>query len=166
MRPALSEHPKAHNSLGRLPCASRLRAVPCAQMGLARHSLAGHPALRRMPARPAPQPLLWPHSPEQFPAASPEFPALRFPSSALPPGQLGLLPEAAADTHPEPPPRTGFWSAGGAAQKSAQKSENERSSGSSGQPVECQSSPTQGIHEISQPAGNPGTGGSTGFRYP
>lgn len=56
VRPALTEHPKAHNPLGRLRCASRLGAVPCAQMGSARQSLAGHPAPKWMLARPAPQP--------------------------------------------------------------------------------------------------------------
>lgn len=56
VRPALSEHPKAHNPLGRRPCASHLGAVPCTQTGSARQSPAGHPAAKRGPARPAPRP--------------------------------------------------------------------------------------------------------------
>lgn len=64
----------------------------------------------------------------------------------LPSGQLGLLQRL---LHPEPVRRARCWSRGWSCRRGAQESENERSSGSSGQSVACQGSPTQGIREVS-----------------
>lgn len=133
MRPALTEHPERATLWGGSPALPSLALSLCPN-GLGEAEPGWSPRSQTMPARPAVS-LPWPHSPEQLPAPAPR--SLRGGARAP------LPPSEAARTRPEPPRRAGLCSSGGAARKSAPKSENERSSGSSGQPVECRSSPTQ-----------------------